>query len=173
MPPVMPPVMTDLSQTQKKPGKGLRIALALSVALNLAVIGVVAGAILRDGPGMRAAMVRDLGFGPYSEALSPDDRKALRRALFDRAPEIRETRRLMREDTQALLALLRADPFDGGALTARMNGQHDRLAKQLRLGQDMLQEFILAMPPEARSAFADRLEQGLRHHGEDKKDKKD
>lgn len=150
-----------------KSGKGLRIALALSLALNLAVLGLVAGAMLRDGPGMRTAMVRDLGFGPYTEALSPEDRKSLRRALFDRAPEIRETRRLMRDDTEALLALLRADPFDPAALSARMDTQHDRLSNQLRLGQDLLQEFILAMPGDARAAFADRLETGLRQHSKD------
>lgn len=158
----------NLPQSAEKPraGKGLRIALALSVALNLAVVGVVAGAMLRDGPGMRAAMVRDLGFGPYTEALSPEDRKALRRALFDRAPEIRDTRRLMRADTEALLALLRADPFDAAAFKARMEAQHQRMATQLRLGQDLLQDFIAAMSPEARRGFADRLEQGLHHHGD-------
>jgi hypothetical protein len=49
------------------------------------------------------------------------------------------------------------------------------MTKQLRLGQDILQEFILAMPAAARLAFADRLEQGLRHNGRDqgREDKKD
>lgn len=152
----------------QKPGRGLRIALALSVALNLAVLGVVAGAILRDGPILGAGMVRDLGFGPYTEALVPEDRKALRRALFQRAPEMRDTRRLMREDAEALLAVLRADSFDPQAFRQRMESQHERMEKQLRLGQDLLQEFIAAMTPENRRAFADRLEAGLRrgdkHH---------
>lgn len=160
-------------QTPEKPksGRGVRIALALSVALNLAVLGVVAGAMLRDGPGMRAAMVRDLGFGPYTEALAPEDRKALRRALFVRAPEIRNARRLMREDAGALLDVLRADPFDAEAFKARMEAQHARMATQLRLGQDLLQDFIAAMTPENRRAFADRLETGLRRvdHSHDKK----
>ncbi len=158
-----------------KSSKALRIALAVSLAVNLAVVGVVAGAMFRDGPGMRGSMVRDLGFGPYTEALTREDRMAMRQALFDRAPEIRETRRMMRDDAQALLALLRAEPFDAAGLVARMDGQHDRMTKQLRLGQDILQEFILAMPPAARLAFADRLEQGLRHNGRDqgREDKKD
>lgn len=150
-----------------KSGRGLRIALAVSVALNLAVLGVVAGAMLRDGPGMRVAMVRDLGFGPYSEALAPEDRKALRRALFDRAPDLRDTRRLMREDTEALLALLRADAFDATAFETRMEAQHQRMESQLRLGQDLLQEFIAAMSPDARRAFADRLEAVLRRASKD------
>lgn len=159
--------MAQTEIEKPKSSKALRIALALSVAVNLAVLGLVAGAFLRDGPGMRAAMVRDLGFGPYTEALSPDDRKALRRALFEKAPDIRENRRMMREDTAALLTLLRADPFDAGAFHERMEAQHERMEAQLRLGQDLLQEFITAMPAADRSAFADRLEKGLRHHKDD------
>lgn len=159
----LPPVESQ-SMTKPKNGKGLRVALALSVAVNLAILGLVAGVLLRDGPGMRGAMVRDLGFGPYTEALRPEDRKELRRALFEKAPEIRETRRLMREDMQALLGLLRAEPFDGEAFHARMEAQQDRMEHQLELGQDLLQDFIAAMPPAERRAFADRLEAGLRHH---------
>ena len=156
--------MAGTDAENPKSTKGLRIALALSVAVNLAVLGLVAGAFLRDGPGMRSAMVRDLGFGPYTEALSPDDRAALRRALFEKAPDIRENRRMMRDDTEALLVLLRAETFDAQAFRDRMEAQHARMETQLRLGQDLLQAFIIAMPDDDRRAFADRLERGLRHH---------
>jgi uncharacterized membrane protein len=159
--------MTDTAQPKPaKSGRGLRIALAVSVALNLAVLAAVGGAVLREGHGMRSAMVRDLGFGPYAEALRPEDRKALRDALFARAPEIRENRRQMRADTQTLLGLLRADPLDAEALRALMGSQHSRMTGQLKLGQDLLQDFLVALPPDERRAFADRLEEGLRHHGE-------
>ena len=57
----------------------MRIALAVSLALNLAVAGVVAGAILRDGnPRTR----QDFGLGPLSEALTREDRRALREAFL-------------------------------------------------------------------------------------------
>lgn len=147
---------------------GLKIALAVSVALNLAVVGMVAGAMMRHGPDFRGGFVRDLGFGAYTEALTQEDRRALRKALFDRAPEIRTTRRQMRQDTQALLALLRADSFDAVAFRVRMEGQHARMERQLRLGQDVLQDFIAAMSPDDRRAFADRLEAGLRRDGKDR-----
>ena len=146
-------------------GRGLRWALGLSLALNLAVVGMVAGAMLRDGHGMRGAMVRDLGFGVFSEALSREDRRALRAALFERAPEMREMRRQRQEDMQALVAILRSEPFDAAALAARMAEQEARLAAQLRLGQALLQDRIAGMTPEARRGFADRLEAGLRHGG--------
>lgn len=162
---VTDPEIHAAPEPKPKSGRGLRIALALSVALNLAVIGMVAGTMLRQGPGMHAAMVRDLGFGPYTEALAPEDRKTLRRALFERAPEIRDTRRLMREEAHGLLGLLRADSFDAAAFKTRMEAQHARMERQLQLGQALLQEFVASMPTADRRAFADRLEKGLRHGG--------
>ncbi|MBM3615742.1 MAG: periplasmic heavy metal sensor [Alphaproteobacteria bacterium] len=159
---------TSGDQTPVRPtrsGRGLRWALGISLALNLAVVGMVAGAMLRDGPGMRGAMVRDLGFGPFTEALSREDRRALRQALFERAPEIRQARQQRQEDLQALVAILRAEPFDAAALAAAMAEQEARMVGQLRLGQTILQERIAAMTPEARRGFAERLEDGLSHAG--------
>jgi uncharacterized membrane protein len=146
-----------------KPGKGLRIALAVSVAINLAVAGLVAGAAFKHGgDGGRMEAGRELGFGPFSEALNRDDRRALRDAFIAKAPELRDTKRQRRDDTQALLAALRAEPFAPDALAQIMERQHQRLAGQLQLGQDLLRDFLVAMTPEARAAFADRLEERLR-----------
>ena len=75
----------------KAPGRAVRIALAVSVALNLAVVGVVAGAALKHG-GSGHEMERDSGFGPFSEALSREDRRALRGQILQRAPELRSVR---------------------------------------------------------------------------------
>lgn len=159
--------MTAQSQTPQpdkppvpasKSGRGLRIALAISLGVNLAVVGVFAGAMLRDGHGMRGGMVRDLGFGPFTEALSREDRRAMRESLFERAPEIREARRLQRADLEGLVALLRAEPFDAVAFGTLMADQQGRMARQLRLGQEVLQERVAQMSPEARRGFADRLE---------------
>ena len=101
--------MTAQSQTAQpgeppvppsKSGRGVRIALAISLGVNLAVVGVFAGAMLRDGHGMRGSMVRDLGFGLFTEALSREDRRAMRDSLFERAPDIREARRVQRADAR-------------------------------------------------------------------------
>ncbi|MEY5039034.1 MAG: hypothetical protein RL472_2140, partial [Pseudomonadota bacterium] len=40
----------------------------------------------------------------------------------------------------------------------------ERMDHQLQLGQNLLQDFLAAMPADERRAFADRLETGLRHH---------
>lgn len=141
-------------------GRGLRIALGISVALNLAVAGMVAGALLRDG-GPKGRMVRDLDFGPFTEALSADDRAALRRDFLQRAPDMRDIRRQMGADLQAFLGLLRQEPFDAAALVAVMENQQGRMARRIELGQELLAERLAAMTPAERAAFADRLERRL------------
>ena len=156
--------MSDKAEPAKR--RGLRIALAVSVALNLGVLGMAAGAMLHGG-GMAGGRdgVRELGFGPFTEALDRDQRGQLRRAFLARAPEFREARRAVRADAEAVLAALRAEPFDPAQLTAVLAVQRQRLARQLDLGQDLLGELLLSMTPAARRAFADRLEARLHHDG--------
>ena len=154
------------SAPPQKSLRGLRIALGVSVALNLLVAGVVAGAILRDG-GPRDRMVRDLDLGPFTEALSQEDRAALRRDFVARMPELGEARRAMREEFRDLLALLRADPFDPEAMRQVLGGQRARMQERVDLGQELLLQRLAAMTPEARQAFADRLEERLRRGSRD------
>lgn len=141
--------------------RGIRIALGVSLALNLLVIGAVAGALLRDGP-PRERLVRDLDFGPFTEALSPSDREALRDDFVARMPDLRDTRRAMRADLDDLLVVLRAEPFDVDLARRVMQGQRERMEERILLGQDLMLERLAQMSPAARQGFADRLERRLR-----------
>ncbi|MGP3697506.1 periplasmic heavy metal sensor [Rhodobacter sp. NSM] len=147
----------------------MRIALAVSVALNLAVVGMAGGAMWRFHSGEMRGPVRDLGFGPFSEALAPEDRKEMRRAFLDQRGDFRMIRREMREDFQSMLAILRAEPFDPAALQAVLDRQQQRGARTAELGARLLGQRIGAMTPDERRAFADRLAESLTrrgHHGE-------
>lgn len=155
---------TKTETAAKGGGRGLRIALGISVALNLLVAGLVAGAVLRDG-GPRERMLRDLEFGPFTEALSREDRDALRRDFVARSGGFRDMRSEMRSDFDALLGALRAEPFDIDAARAVLEGQQARMQSRLALGQELLLDRLAAMTPAARAAFADRLEDRLRHGG--------
>jgi uncharacterized membrane protein len=160
-PPPVPPVPPAPPVPSRK---GLRIALGISVALNLLVAGLVVGALLRDGD-PRARMVRDLDFGPFTEALSERDREALRREFVARAPDLRDMRRAMRDDLETVLTVLRSEPFDAAALAVVLDNQDGRMARRVELGQELLLERLGAMTPDERAAFADRLERRLRRGG--------
>ncbi|MFN6924604.1 MAG: periplasmic heavy metal sensor [Tabrizicola sp.] len=150
-----------------KPAEGtgasrwIKIALATSVALNLTVAGLALGAWVREGP-PRDRMPRELSFGPFSEALDAHDRRAIRKALQDRAPGFREARAAAREEFAALLVALRTSPFDADAMQAALAAIEMRMADRLALGRELIAKRLLEMSDAQRRAFADRLEKSLR-----------
>jgi uncharacterized membrane protein len=149
-------------------GRGLRLALGFSLALNLAVLGLGVGmalhGALHGGPDRRD-MVRELSFGPFTDALRPEDRKALRDRFLATTPDFAAERARMKADGQAILAALRADPFDAAALDTALATMQAHVAARMDKGTGILAGFLTAMTPQDRLAFADRLEAVLRHGG--------
>ena len=143
----------------------LKPALIASVALNLAVAGLVLGAWLGDGP--RHGMPRDMSFGPFSEAFSDQDRRALRKGLMARAGEFSTSREAARAEFETLLSALRADPFDPAAMTSALAAIETRNAERLQLGRSLIETRLIEMSPEDRKAFADRLERGMKRRPKD------
>lgn len=159
--------MTDpITQTpvQATASRGVKIALAISLALNLAVAGLAIGARLGGG---HRDMPRDMSFGPFSEALDSIDRRAIRRALLDRMGEFRTSRAEARAEFETLLGTLRADPFDAEAMKTALSAIEARNAQRLDLGRSLIETRLIEMSPEDRQAFADRLEKGMRRGGRD------
>jgi uncharacterized membrane protein len=147
-------------QTVPRPFKAL---LAISVAINLAVAGMIGGMLFHGGPGRHGDLgVRDLGFGPFDEALLPEDRDTLRQNLKTHLGDIKMARQMMSSDNEAILAALRSNPFDGVALKAALTAQTQHLEDRLKLGSGVMQDLLLAMPDAPRLAFADRLEDHMR-----------
>ncbi|MES2143743.1 MAG: periplasmic heavy metal sensor [Pseudomonadota bacterium] len=118
--------------------------------------------MLRDGPFARMAALRDLNFGPLSEALTRQDRERLRRSLRNAAPDLRAQRPEVESDLAQLLAVLRAPEFRRDDVAALFLRYNDRALQRQKLGQDLLLDLLAAMPPDARAAFADRLETTIR-----------
>ena len=160
--PTPPPVVTTPPGTTSR---GVKIALALSVALNLAVAGLAVGAWL--GGGGHRDMPRDMSFGPFSEALDSSDRRAIRRALLERMGEFRASRAEARAEFATLLDSLRADPFDPEAMKTALAAIEARNAQRLELGRSLIERRLIEMSDADRRAFADRLEKGLRRGGRD------
>lgn len=158
----LPPPVSPVGPPVRSRVGWVRVALALSLALNLAVAGVVVGALVqRGGKAPRPDLVRSLGFGPFTEALSDEDRAALRRAFLEAAPDMRAARQAVRAEGGAVITALRAEPFDAGTLETAIAALNARNAARVELGQNLLVARIAEMTPEARAAFAERLETSL------------
>ncbi|QIZ82479.1 periplasmic heavy metal sensor [Thalassovita gelatinovora] len=148
----------------------VRVVLVVSLALNLAVLGVVVGAVARfgapgDGPPARA----DLVGGAYTRALSPADRRKIGRQLMRDQNDALPTRSTRAGEYQNMLAALRAQPFDADTVNAILQRQRDFGHKRAELGHKLFLQHLSDMSAADRSAYADRLEQGLNRHDGDKK----
>lgn len=146
----------------RRPGRWLKLALVLSLGLNLAVVGVVLGAVLGHGAFLHGAYApRDIGFRPMSRAMSEADRAALRRDLRAAAGEWRALNAARADEDATMLQVLRSEPFDAAQLRAMLDAQQDRTQARLAHVNEVLVARIAAMDPIARAAFAERLEAEL------------
>ncbi len=146
--------------------RSMRYLLIGSLALNLLVLGIIGGAVIRGPGGFGGPRGVDLALGPIVEALAPEDRQAIRTQL--RANDmLRQHPRQIREAlATALQAALRAEPYDPAAIEAALSIQQNRLVAVQTAGQQVLVARIGLMTPQARLAFADRLQEAIgRGHG--------
>jgi uncharacterized membrane protein len=157
-----PPVTTSASLGAQPGRNWTKIVMVGSLALNLLFLGILGGDFLHGGPDRRASMVRELNFGPLTEAMSPKDRNALRRAFVDKAPDLAGQRQGMRQDLTDLLGLLRAETFERPALEAVFARQVDRSVDRLRVGQKVVLDLVSAMSVQERADFAGRLEETMK-----------
>jgi uncharacterized membrane protein len=167
LPPPVSPTPPAPNTPARRGGRGLKLLLAVSLALNLAVAGIVAGMALRghsDGRG-GPVMSRDLAIGPFSEALTRDQRHALLRSFALGRPDVREIRAEMRADFDAILAALRSEPFDAAAFRAAVEGQNGRMAERAEAARLALVTVVEQMSDAERAAFVDKLEASVARRG--------
>lgn len=150
-----------MASEQSTPKRWTRILLVLSLALNLVVIGVVAGSVF--GGGSKGQNQRfDLTVGPLTRAMDDDRRDAVRDALRNSGVFGRDNHNALRTDMQALVETLRAQDFDSAAFQEVLGRQRARL----QAGQDTVVRAVTAqielMSAEERAAFADRIEDQTR-----------
>lgn len=161
----LPPNTPQSAQKTAAPGKNgrwIKVALALSVALNLGFIGLAAGAALKvQRDAARVSGGRDLAFGPYSQALTRDQRRAMLRGMAAGGGDLRKMRGEFQADLDAVLAALRAEPFDAGAFRAALDQQGQRLSSRAADGRKALVDLVAGMSDAERQVFVGNLERRL------------
>ncbi|MHA3977629.1 periplasmic heavy metal sensor [Halovulum sp. GXIMD14794] len=173
--------MTDSPSTvERRIPRWAKAALTVSLAVNLAVIGLVGGAMLRGPDAPPPVNLPIEGFRDISAAMSEPDREALREDLRARRTDIRKTWTTIRAQNEAFLEALRAEPFQPAAVAEVLDAQAAQWEAFGAGTREILVQRIDAMTPEARVQFADMLEQRLRErrdrfdkrrHGKEGRDK--
>ncbi len=154
--------MDDTGEKKTRMRGWLKVVFGLSLALNLLVLGAIGGAVLRHGgfDGRHHMARGDIAGGPLTRALTKDERRAVAREMRRTFRETGQSgRAAYRETMQGLLADLRAEPFDPAPVAARMEAMRGMMAQRMVVGQKVLLQHLTDMEPEARQAFAMRLEE--------------
>lgn len=153
-------MQTDAEQKPPVPGRRLKILLGLSVALNLAFVGLLAGAFLRHDPVAGRGGPQAYAW-PYMAALDREDRRAMFRALRQERkatfPE-RGSRRAMYED---VVQAMRADPFDAQALKAAVDRQAGIGVAFQQSARAAWLELVADMSDAERADYAQGVEETL------------
>ena len=147
----------------------VRALLVGSLVLNLLVVGAVTGmAVGHWSRGDARQGGPDPGFGPFTDALSREDRQELKRELARKGPDMRRARADMEADLAAISGILRREPFDAAALRGALDRMRSRFQSRMDVGVDLLVGRLTAMTPAQRTAFADRLDSRGRRPAESK-----
>ena len=130
----------------------VKIALGLSLALNVFFLGLTGGSLFQGEPERR-------GEAPNSFlATLSGERKAEVQAVF---AKMREDRKASRKNTRASWAKVReamtAVPYDRAAMEAAMDGVIDARVDRSRKRYDQMIEFVSDMTDEERVAFSDAM----------------
>ena len=141
--------------------RAVRVALILSLAVNLLIAGVVVGGIF-DGRRPTGPGGFDMSLGPFADAMERGDRAALRDRMRGHLDMHATDRRDRAAATAEFLTALRADPFDPAVIESLFQSERDRAAGIMAEGQEAILERIKTMSPEQRRAFADRLTTRIR-----------
>lgn len=144
----------------------IRIALALSLAANLAIVGLVAGFALRGGPmgGRTPAM----GYAmPYVLALPRDLRRDVFRAV--RAGKDVPDRRARRAEYRQMIAALQASPFDPAAVQAVLGRQGEGASRVQAVAQAAWLEAVSRLSDGERMEYTARMQDALNRGGRPKR----
>jgi len=140
-----------------------RILLFVSLAVNLLIAGMVAGAVLRNtGERADGRALRDMGYGFFGAALTQGDRRAIGGEMAKRSGDLRANREHVRNQMAQFLQALRTVPYDSDAVLALSGDLQSKLAERQQIGQIALLDRIAAMSDQQRSAYADRLERAMK-----------
>lgn len=145
--------MADPRVDTAKPRRSwMRWALIGSLGLNLALAGLIVGAIVKGPPGPPPG-----GLWFYGRTLPEPYRDDLGRALRANRGDWFGPRDALRAQREAFAAALTADPYDPAALAAILAHEpaiFDQLAAR---GASLLLDQIARMTPAERAAYAQAL----------------
>ncbi len=141
----------------------LVIGLALSVAMNLALAGFVAGRMLQPGP-MPGMLDPSLSLFRVVHDLPEPRRDQFRATLREHFHGLRGDLRRIRHAQHDINAALEAEPFDPRALDEALDRFRASLMEGQRNNQALLVKVATAMTAEERRQLIEAMSHANPHH---------
>jgi Spy/CpxP family protein refolding chaperone len=139
----------------------LKIALVVSLALNLVFIGAAAARYFVGGPPERMPYMSQMQFFPrkFFGELDRGRRLELLKVFKDYGPEFREGRRKSREEIVDLAAALEAEPYDQARVQAAVDAFSANGTRLMTTGGRAAMTLIAKLTPEERKLLARHIRQ--------------
>ena len=168
--------MTDAGNANagavRRAPRWMLVALFVSLALNLLIVGSVAGAVWRHrGPPVWASAVTPNLLG-YASTLAPERRKQLWDRTREERSHIRPFRREVRAAREETVKALIAEPFEKQGFLAAQARQSEAESRARQAVQDLYVKIAEGLTPEERRAFPSWREH-RRHPGHNLLDEPD
>lgn len=142
------------------------VLLVFSLALNLLIVGMVAGWMLSPGGprGERSDLrqARGLLGEPFVRALPQEDRRALLADALRNRDQLRENRQALARRLGDFLDALEAEEFDEATIRGLLSEQRGAAIRRQEIGEALLIERLSAMSRDERRAYAERLRENFR-----------
>jgi uncharacterized membrane protein len=158
--------MSSDAKSETKKSWGGRILLILSLALNLFLVGLMAGGMMwgRYGPGGMgpAGMGSLTGLSPKEiRRLASDEgtREKLHAVMKGTRSEFRPAMRQSFEAHRAIHEALKTNPYDPKALTDAFELSRQADDKMRRLSQDTVEKFVNSLTDEERQSVFKAMEE--------------
>jgi uncharacterized membrane protein len=153
--------MTDATQPSRFSPRALRWALVASLALNVLIIGTVAGTLCfsRFGPGPGHWGQKGTGFlFGFARTLPRERSDMIRQRLADSKPNMETLRKGIRDARLEVRAALTAEPFDQAKLKAALEGVVQAEVNEQRAKVAVFGDTVGQLTPEERRQLHDWLE---------------
>lgn len=142
----------------------VKIVLAISLALNLAVVGMLGGAAFRDHP-IRPDKGENVSI--LARAMPLKFQARLRGEIRERRDGMQAERDAMRALRINLIAALQAEPFDITAVAAVFADQHNLLSGFVSSGHEQVIAQIATMDAQDRARYVENLQKPPRNRPRD------
>ena len=158
-------------------GRLLRLALGVSLAVNVMILGALGGAMWRHGgagprgdgdlPGLRSYA------SPYVQALPPEARRSLHETMRASGKAHHPDRAKRRGLYERMLKTGRAGPDDTDAAAAVWAAEGEAAGAVQEVAHSAWWAQVIAMDAASRAAYADKLQERLETGRQRKNDKRE